>query len=125
MDASKFLIRPAIEIAFRLEAVRKHPDLLYRIAFSEHLREKQLLQAAAEHGQANPTLTPELDEKWNRFSRAFAATDYPYLPICEVRLAERQAIFRNKRGTSLAFGKFGSMRFDARICAIRLNKQFW
>src|SRR4029453_13583641 len=41
VDASKFLIRPAIEIAFRLEAVRKHPDLLYRIAFSEHLREKQ------------------------------------------------------------------------------------
>jgi hypothetical protein len=36
VDASKFLVRPAIEIALRLQAVQKQPDLLYRIAFSEH-----------------------------------------------------------------------------------------
>ncbi len=86
VDASKFLIRPAIEIAFRLEAVRKHPDLLYRIAFSEHLREKQLLQAAAKDGQANPTITRSLEEKWNRFSDAFAA-EFPNIRKVEEKLS--------------------------------------
>src|SRR5438093_3125023 len=45
-DASKFLIRPAIEIVLRLQAVKKHPDLLYRIAFSEHCQENRFLLAA-------------------------------------------------------------------------------
>src|SRR4029453_13929456 len=40
MDGSKFLVRPALEMAFRLQAVRKHPDLLYRIEFSEHHRDE-------------------------------------------------------------------------------------
>src|SRR5260370_18524854 len=47
IDASKFLVRPAIEIALRLQAVRKQPDLLYRIAFSEHCQDKKLLRPAA------------------------------------------------------------------------------
>ena len=36
LDGSKFLVRPALEMAFRLEAARQHPDLFYRIAHSEH-----------------------------------------------------------------------------------------
>jgi Family of unknown function (DUF5677) len=85
VDASKFLIRPAIEIAFRLEAVRKHPNLLYRIAFSEHLREKQLVQAAVEHGQTNPTITRGVEQKWKQFGDAFAA-EFPEIPKVEERL---------------------------------------
>src|SRR2546427_6411 len=39
MDASKFLVRPVIETIFRVEAVRKKPELLYRIAYSESIVE--------------------------------------------------------------------------------------
>src|SRR5258708_38835300 len=39
--ASKFLIRPTLEMAFLLQAVRQHPDVFYRIAFSDYCREKQ------------------------------------------------------------------------------------
>lgn len=55
VDASKFVIRPAIEIVFRLKAVKAHPDLLYRIAFSEHCRDEQFLRAAAEHSKQPTT----------------------------------------------------------------------
>src|SRR5262245_8812326 len=48
-DASKFLIRPAIETVLRLQAVKKHPDLLYRIAFSEHCQDERFLRAAASY----------------------------------------------------------------------------
>src|SRR5215831_16129961 len=39
VDGSKFLVRPAIEMAFRLEAARQHPDIFYRIAHEEHLQD--------------------------------------------------------------------------------------
>ena len=45
-DASKFLVRPAIEMMIRLEAARQHPDLFYRIAHLEHLQDKHLLRIA-------------------------------------------------------------------------------
>ena len=51
VDGSKFLVRPALEMAFRLEAVRKHPDSLYRIEFSEHHRDEQLLQEDAKRSE--------------------------------------------------------------------------
>jgi hypothetical protein len=86
VDASKFLIRPAIEMAFRLEAIRKHPDLFYRIAFSEHLREKQLLQVAAERGQTNSTIARSVEAKWKRFSEAFMA-EFPNVPTVDKKLS--------------------------------------
>ena len=72
VDASKFLIRPAIEIVLRLEAVKKRPDLLYRIAFAEHRRDEQFLRVAAEHSKQSYDATP-MKERWQRFSDAFAA----------------------------------------------------
>jgi Family of unknown function (DUF5677) len=39
VDASKFLVRPVIEMMFRVEALRKKPELLYRIAYSESIVE--------------------------------------------------------------------------------------
>ncbi len=39
IDASKFLVRPAIETMFRVEAVQRKPELLYRIAYAETIVE--------------------------------------------------------------------------------------
>src|SRR5438045_5835162 len=41
IDASKHLIRTAIEAVIRLQAVRKKPELLFRIAFSEFNEDKK------------------------------------------------------------------------------------
>lgn len=47
MDASKLLIRPAIEAMIRVQALRKKPDLLYQIAYSESLEDKKWFRPAA------------------------------------------------------------------------------
>jgi Family of unknown function (DUF5677) len=64
VDGSKFLVRPAIEMAFRLEAARQHPDLLYRIAHEERRQDRHLMQ-----GQ--PKLQAKSDENWEKFKNAF------------------------------------------------------
>jgi hypothetical protein len=46
LDASRLLIRPAIEAAIKILAVRNEPALLYRIAYSEHLEDRKLLGLA-------------------------------------------------------------------------------
>ncbi len=85
VDASKFLIRPAIEIVFRLEAVKKHPDLLYRIAFSEHCRDEQFLRTAAEHSKQSYD-DAQGKSRWKRFSDAFTA-EFPKTPRVEKKLS--------------------------------------
>ena len=84
VDASKFLIRPAIEVVFRLEAVKAHPNLLYRIAFSEHCRDEQFLRAAAEHSK-QPYDGAQGKKRWERFTDAFAA-EFPKIPRVDKEL---------------------------------------
>jgi hypothetical protein len=73
LDGSKFLVRPAIEMAFRLEAARQHPEIFYRIAHSEYRQESHLLQ-----GQ--PQLQEQNDKNWERFKNAFVK-EFPTVPI--------------------------------------------
>ena len=73
VDSSKFLVRPAIEIAFKLQAVRLHPEMFYRIAHDERRQDRRLMQ-----GQ--PELQEASDKNWERFKAAFAK-DYPTIPI--------------------------------------------
>jgi hypothetical protein len=73
VDGSKFLVRPAIEMAFRLEAARHHPDLFYRIAHEEHRQDKHLMQ-----GQ--PQLLTQIEKNWEEFKNAFAK-EFPTVPI--------------------------------------------
>src|SRR5712692_241811 len=46
-DASKLLIRPAIEMMIRVQALRRRPDLLYQIGFTESEDDKKWFRAAA------------------------------------------------------------------------------
>jgi len=78
VDASKFLVRPAIEMMIRLEAARQHPDLFYRIAHSEHLQDKHLLRIAGRQ-----ELQARSDKIWERFNDAFAK-EFPTISIPNV-----------------------------------------
>ncbi len=60
VDASKFLVRPAIEMMIRLEAARQHPDLFYRIAHSEYVQDKHLLRIAGDDAK----LQAQADKNW-------------------------------------------------------------
>jgi hypothetical protein len=78
VGASKFLVRPAIEMAFRLEAARQHPDLFYRIAHSEHRQDKHLLRIAGKQ-----ELQAQIEKIWEQFRDAFTK-EFPTIPIPNV-----------------------------------------
>jgi hypothetical protein len=88
VDASKFLVRPALEVLIRLEAASKHPDLFYRIAFSEHLRDEQLLRLSDELSNDNARSEENwktFKENWQRFSDAFTK-EFPNVPKVDKEL---------------------------------------
>lgn len=70
VDASKLLIRPALETMLRILAVRAKPSLLYRIAFTEWSEDRKLARAAAKRsGQECDT---EFQQAWTDFRAAYA-----------------------------------------------------
>ena len=71
IDASKLLIRPALEATIKILAVKKQPDLLYRIAYSERLEDKKWLGAAAR--RRGKDYGPEDKKKWDEFTKAYSA----------------------------------------------------
>ena len=73
VDGSKFLVRPAIEMAFRLEAARQHPDLFYRIAHEERRQDRHLMQG-------EPELQAESDKSWEEFKDSFTK-EFPVIAI--------------------------------------------
>jgi hypothetical protein len=73
VDGSKFLVRPAIEMAFRLEAALQHPDMFYRIAHEERRQDKHLIQG-------DPKLQAESDKNWDEFKDEFVK-EFPAIPI--------------------------------------------
>jgi hypothetical protein len=76
LKPSKFLVRPAIEMALRLQATRLQPDLFYRIAHEEHRQDKRLLRI----GGDDPKLQAESDRNWEGFKNAFKK-EFPAVPI--------------------------------------------
>jgi hypothetical protein len=71
IDASKLLIRPALEAAIKTLAVKKQPDLLYRIAYSERREDQKWLGAAAR--RQGKDYGPEDKNKWDEFTKAYSA----------------------------------------------------
>lgn len=78
MDASKLLIRPALEMMIRVQALRTKPELLYRIGFTESEDDKKWFRPAAQKlgkpydGTADP---PGWSEFETRFKQAFPNVD--------------------------------------------------
>jgi hypothetical protein len=88
VDASKFRVRPAIEMFIRLVAAAKHPDLFYRIAYSEHRRDGQLLREADKQlrkGAQDEENWKKFNENWEQFDAAFTA-EFPNVPKLNEKL---------------------------------------
>ena len=95
VDASKLLVRPVIEIMFRLQAVRKHPELLYRIAYSEHLQDERFLRSAAK-SSSMPYSESQIKKRWQEFTAKFKK-EFPTLKTVEkelkiVQIAEKAGL---------------------------------
>lgn len=71
-DASKFLVRPAIEVVFKLQAIQQEADLLYRIALSEHLQDQRMARPAAERSSQSYDQAAA-DAHWANFSAKYRA----------------------------------------------------
>jgi hypothetical protein len=87
IDASKFFIRPAIEVAFRLQAVQKKPELLFRFGYSEFEEDRKWLNAAKARGDAKAQVDVDkklkkLEDDWKIFKGKYQ-TKYPGHPLKE------------------------------------------
>lgn len=88
IDASKNLLRPAIEAVFRLQALRKQPDLLFRIAFGEFEEDRKWLRLTT--APDNLTAQPAIESQWLHFKTAYALK-YPDQLLVEESLPLRSA----------------------------------
>jgi len=88
IDASKHLIRTAIEAVIRLQAVRKKPELLFRIAFSEFSEDKKWVRTTAA-GDVRAAIAA-INKNWADFKQAYHAK-YPEHRLVEEDLSLRGA----------------------------------
>jgi len=76
IDSSKFLIRPVIEIMFRLKAVQNKPELFYRIAYSEEMiQDPKWFRSAAERSGITYDESAR-QKRWQDFKEQFE-TQFP------------------------------------------------
>lgn len=83
MDASKLLVRPAIEALIKVRAVHKQPDLLFRIAYSEFLEKKKMITPAAK--RAGKDFSGKLESYWTTFKKAYAK-QFPQHKLLEIKI---------------------------------------
>jgi hypothetical protein len=83
VDASKLLVRPAMELLFRQQAVGKKPELLYRMAYSERLEDRKWLTPVWKRKGKDYDL--EDKRQWQEFTRKYAK-QYPKHPRSETKL---------------------------------------
>ena len=88
IDASKHLIRTAIEAVVRIQAVRKKPELLFRIAFTEFNEDKKWVRSTG--APDVDAAIGAIDKHWSDFKRAYQAK-YPEHSLVEVELSLRRA----------------------------------
>ena len=88
VEASKHLIRTAIEAFIRLQCIRRQPELLFRIALTEFNEDKKWLRSVKGPDVANAILA--IDAKWAAFVQAYR-TKYPEHPLTQEELSLRRA----------------------------------
>jgi len=90
VDASKLLVRPAIEAMVRVHALRQKPEIFYQIAYSERLEDHKWLRAAAEK-TGMPYAKDDPDPPgWGEFEKAFQR-EFPKVPLERSKLSLRDA----------------------------------
>lgn len=103
IDASKFLVRPAIEAMIRLEAVKRQPELLFRIAHTERIKDRKWIGRAAIRKAINYDLATE-EKDWNEAKTEFA-TQFPGYSLEEKEL--------NLRDTAKEIGQVMADYYDS------------
>jgi hypothetical protein len=88
VEASKHLIRTAIEAIIRLQSVRKQPELLFRIAFAEFNEDKKWIRSLQRPDVADAIRV--IDARWAAFVREYRMK-YPEHPLTEEELPLRHA----------------------------------
>ena len=88
IDSSKLLIRPALEATIKILAVRKQPELLYQIAYSERLEDQKWLGSAARRQGGDYTAQDK--KNWEEFTKAYSE-HFPGYPLTERKLSLRDA----------------------------------
>jgi hypothetical protein len=90
MAESRFLVRPAIEIMFRLEAVRQKPELVYRIGYTEtKLNDRKWLIALAKSARKQFD-EAAFDKRWQEFKKEIQA-QFPAANLEDKRLTIKDA----------------------------------
>ena len=87
-EASKHLIRTAIEAMIRLKAIGEKPDLLFRIAFTEFKEDRKWVGSLQIPNVADALKRIEAD--WTRFVRKYRAK-YRDHPCIEKELSIKEA----------------------------------
>jgi len=87
-EASKHLIRTAIEAFFRLQAVRSKPELLFRIAYTESEEDKKWARTL--RSENAPIVLQEIDKNWDTFVQIYKEK-YPQHSVIENGLPLRDA----------------------------------
>ena len=86
LDASKHLVRNAIEMLILLMAVQKKPELLFRIAFKEH-EDKKTQVRCMKYGDV-AAAESAINKQWSDFKSAYR-TKYPEQALVENALGLR------------------------------------
>lgn len=90
IEASRLLVRPAIEAMFRILAVRANPELLARIAFTEHLEDKKWARPHKPKEVLDHEFDDQFKKKWEDFRQLYAK-QFPEHAINECKLSTRDA----------------------------------
>jgi hypothetical protein len=87
IDASKHLVRTSIEAVIRIRAIRKKPELLFRIAFTEFSEDKKWVRSTA--GADVRTALSAIEKHWADFKQAYHAK-YPEHALLEEEISLRR-----------------------------------
>lgn len=85
--ASQLLVRPAVELMLRQQAILKHPHLLYRLAYTERLEDRKLCAPA--YKRAGIDYDSFDQARWDQFSKLYA-NQYPSHSRTETKMTSRE-----------------------------------
>ena len=82
-DASKLLVRPALEAFIRVQAIRKTPELMFRIVFTEFQEDKKCVRLSNRPDIINKLQI--IERRWQKFRQAYQS-QYPKHSLTEEKL---------------------------------------
>jgi hypothetical protein len=107
-EASRVLVRPALEVTFRLQAIQIKPELLLGVAKWEHEERIKLMNGVAPHlvDETSKKMADQWTATVERFEKLF-----PDLPVNETRLSAFNAAKEIPNAPTLKMGKGDSNPF--------------